>query len=120
MEIVMRDKRIIQLSNELDQTSQNLNKMKVDLLAFEKQCSNYAKSLATSDRALRNQDQDKNRLARDLGAARDAAHSLDRNKDTLQEDIRGLKMQNSSMSHQLESLQQKLEDAHNINQAQVI
>lgn len=39
MELVLRDKRINHISNELDESCQMLNKYKIDILAFEKQCS---------------------------------------------------------------------------------
>jgi phage shock protein A len=39
MELVMREKRIEQVTTELDQTSQIANKLKVDVMALESQCS---------------------------------------------------------------------------------
>lgn len=120
MEIVMRDKRISQLSIELDQNSQMLNKLKVDVIAFEKQCSNLTKSLATSDRALRNQEQERNRLNRDLNSARDVCHSLDRSKDALQKQINNIQIQYSAQSHQIDKLQRNLDDSQALLQAQKV
>ncbi|KAI8906492.1 hypothetical protein DFJ77DRAFT_190419 [Powellomyces hirtus] len=84
MEMLMKDKRVAQLQQELNETAAELTKYKIDAGALEKQCSNLSRSLASAQRTAKHLDADKQRLARDVAAARDLAHSLDRQKDDFQ------------------------------------
>jgi septal ring factor EnvC (AmiA/AmiB activator) len=53
MEVVMRDKMVQQLQKSVNEASSDISKMKIDLTAYEKQCSNLTRSLATAERALK-------------------------------------------------------------------
>ncbi|KAJ3175827.1 hypothetical protein HDU87_005655 [Geranomyces variabilis] len=83
MELLVRDKRIGQLQAELDAISAERTQYKVTCDELERKCTSLSRTLANTERAVQHLDSDKNRLLRDVAAARDLAHSLDRNKDDL-------------------------------------
>ena len=62
MEVVMRDKMVQQLQKNLNESSAELSQLKIDLTAYEKQCSSklpvyvikdLTRGLATAERALK-------------------------------------------------------------------
>ncbi|KAJ3283978.1 hypothetical protein HDU79_008621 [Rhizoclosmatium sp. JEL0117] len=102
MEIIMRDKRVAQVQRELEESQSNLAKLKIDLGAYEKQCSNLTKSLATTERTCRHLETEKQRLLREVGAVRDLAQTFDRTRDTVQMELSSAKMEAERLTKNLE------------------
>jgi chromosome segregation ATPase len=96
-----------------------LNKAKVDLVAYEKQCANLTRSLATCDRSLRSLEAEKARLMRDVQAARDLAHSLDRGKDGAQKQFIAISLENERLSKQIERIDTDMDALQAKYQAEV-
>ncbi|KAJ3027259.1 UNVERIFIED_CONTAM: hypothetical protein HDU68_004174 [Siphonaria sp. JEL0065] len=102
MEVIMRDKRIVQVQRELEDSQSMLTKLKIDLGAYEKQCSNLTKALATAERNCRHLETEKQRLLREVGAVRDLAQNFDRNRDTVQMELSSTKMEAERLAKSLE------------------
>ncbi|KNC96052.1 uncharacterized protein SPPG_08646 [Spizellomyces punctatus DAOM BR117] len=115
MEVILRDKRVQQLQKALDEAAGEVTKYKIDLAAFEKQCNNLSRSLATAERAIRHLESDKQRLLRDIAAARDLALSLERHKEELQKQLTSVTLE----CERMQALIKKLETDREATGAQI-
>ncbi|TPX64074.1 hypothetical protein SpCBS45565_g06173 [Spizellomyces sp. 'palustris'] len=115
MEVILRDKRVQQLQKALDEAAGEVTKYKIDLAAFEKQCNNLSRSLATAERAIRHLESDKQRLLRDIAAARDLALSLERHKEELQKQLTSVTLE----CERMQALINKLETDREATGAQI-
>ncbi|KAJ3136723.1 hypothetical protein HK100_001477 [Physocladia obscura] len=104
MEVIMRDKRVVQIQREYEELQGSVGKLKIDLNAYEKQCSNLTKSLATSERNCKNLDTEKQRLLREISAVRELAQSFDRNRENLQRELSATKIESERMERNLEKV----------------
>jgi len=87
MEVIMRDKRILQLTKGNEELSNEVGKFKIDIKAFERQCTNVTRSLATSERTISNLEKEKARMIRELTTAKEFAMKLDNSKDDVQKQL---------------------------------
>ncbi|KAJ3063778.1 hypothetical protein HDU98_000438 [Podochytrium sp. JEL0797] len=101
MEVIMRDKRVTQVQRDVEESGAEVARLKVDLGAYEKQCSNLTKSLATTDRNCRHLETEKQRLLREITSVRDLAQTLDRSRDALQLELSAAKMECDRVSKHL-------------------
>ena len=116
----MRDKRIQQLQQNINEVSTELNQYKIDLAAYEKQTSNLTRTLATSERTAKHLDMDKARLVREIQAARDLASSLERSKDEMTKNHTVLVLENEKLEHLVRQLEGEREALTNQFKAEVL
>ncbi|KAI9204904.1 uncharacterized protein BJ171DRAFT_91369 [Polychytrium aggregatum] len=115
MEMVFRDKKIQQLQQALDQTAAEIGQYKADLNAFEKQCANLTRALATAERTIRHVESDKARLMREIGAAKDLSLNIERAKEESQRQVTTLSMEMEQLANTLRALEVEKEGL--LNQA---
>ena len=113
MEAIMRDKRVEQLQKALDETTQQVSQYKIDITAFEKQSNNLTRALGTAERNVRHLENERMRLNREIGVARDLAHTIDRSKDDFQKQLTAVSLENERLQHHVRSLETDLEALNN-------
>ncbi|KAH6564305.1 hypothetical protein BASA83_011775 [Batrachochytrium salamandrivorans] len=104
MEVIMRDKRVEQLQKAFDESSLQLNQYKIDLGAFEKQCNNMGRTLATSERTIKHLESERTRMNRDVAVARDLAHTLERQNTETQAQHQAVVLENDRLSRSIERM----------------
>ncbi|KAL5033378.1 hypothetical protein BDV3_000368 [Batrachochytrium dendrobatidis] len=104
MEVIMRDKRVQQLQKSMDEMSLQLNQYKIDLGAFEKQCNNMGRTLATSERTVKHLESERARLNRDIAAARDLTHTFERQSMEMQAQLQATTLENDRLMRTIERM----------------
>ncbi|KAJ3200071.1 hypothetical protein HDU67_002326 [Dinochytrium kinnereticum] len=103
MEIILRDKRIVAIQKSLDDASRDVTQMKIDLVAFEKQCSSLTRTIATYERNARHFESEKARLSREISVAQELAATLDRGREEIQKKFGALMVDHERLGKELRS-----------------
>ncbi|KAJ3089136.1 hypothetical protein HK102_007124 [Quaeritorhiza haematococci] len=113
MEVIMRDKRVQQLQKAVDELASELTNYKIDINAFEKQCSNLTRLLATSERTVAHLESEKSRMAREITAARDLAMTIEHAKDDMHKQLTAVAIENEHLMSNARKLETDVEALSN-------
>ncbi|KAJ3340212.1 hypothetical protein HDU93_007302 [Gonapodya sp. JEL0774] len=105
MEVLLRDKKVQSLQKALEEASDEIKQLKIDLVAFEKQTTHMARSLSTAEKDMRQLEMEKGKLLRDIAASRDFAFSVDRSKDDVQKHMTTLQIEVDSLKATIRRLE---------------
>ncbi|KAJ3322105.1 hypothetical protein HDV06_003556 [Boothiomyces sp. JEL0866] len=120
MEIVMRDKRIHQLQEHLDQLSQEVTKYKIDNNAHEKQESNLSRTLATAERNIKQLEMDKSRLQKEIDVCRELTQTINRSKEDINQRFIACNVENEKLENLLHKNSIEFDSLKTQLQAQIL
>jgi chromosome segregation ATPase len=97
MEVIMRDKRVQQLGKDMEESTTEISKCRVDLKAYERQygsmfcfvfnSSDVTRSLSTAERTIEHLEKEKNRMTRDIMSTKDLTLKIESSKDDVQKQL---------------------------------
>jgi chromosome segregation ATPase len=102
IQLLAKEKSNSKMSLEIGELSKQLNQSTIDYCAIEKQYSLVSKSLATSERKVKQLENEQARLQIEIARTRDFVHTVDRDRDDTKSQLISMKLEIEKLSQLME------------------